>query len=372
MDCPRCGVPNLPGLPSCVDCGQDLQARPQAPARFVPEVAVANPLREQRARPQRPRPGLVASGLEHVGRLRHLPWQAFAQGSVGVVTGSVPGLLPVLRREWGAAALQLGLFLGAVAAVLLLGGGLLGLASHSWVVACGWSFSPASECQRRMNVPQPFRTVTAFWLVLPPTLILALALPIALAPLVDPVFHYGMAQSLLPPGDYVVDDDAMDTLVVGELVLLDRSDVAEREQRFRQLVGGEDEPWSEDRVGQGLARYREWLAQFAVFPVVVVALEGQRLGWRAGALTVDGVPSDATPVHTWPLEPLASDLRDVDVPLEQVAVWDWVPFPEGQQLHVVLVPRERLLGRITKRGQGQDEPERVPWPPADPQVLEVL
>lgn len=370
MDCPRCAAPNLPGLPTCVDCGQDLHAQPLAPRSYVPEVAPTNPLRERRPRSSPP-PGVVASGLEHVGRLRQLPWQAFIEGLRGMGTGVVPGLLPALRGDRRGAALQLGLVVGAVVVALSLGGGLEGLARYGWLVACAWSFSPASECQRRMNVPQPARAMVAFWLVLPATLVVALLLPILVRGEIEPVFHYGMGQSLLPAGQYIIDDTALETLMIGELVLLEREDSAAREARFLQLVRASEEPWSEERAQAGLRAYRQQLEQFVVFPVVVVALEGQLLRVSSDGFTVDDVPSDVLPVHTWPREPLAQDLRGAVVPPGQVAVWDWIPVPSSQSLHVNLVPRDRLVGRLTRPIDGQADREPVPWPPTDPEILEV-
>jgi hypothetical protein len=364
----------MPGLPSCVDCGQDLGALVEEPTAYVPRVQAANPLREKRARPERKPPPIVASGLEHVGRVRHLPWQAFFEGVVGLVMGAIPGLQPARRREWRAAGLQLGLFWGAVVAAVLLGGGWAGLGSFSWLVAMGWSVSPASECKRRMNVPEPYRTSAALWLTLAPTVALALGLPWLVRGPPDPVFHYGMPGSLLSSGSYNIVSEDLEEIAVGELLLLERSDVEARLARVEELIALDDvarlasnpgaEPTrAEDRHRWAL-RTRDNLTDYEVFPVVVLALEDQLLDWKEGELWVDGAPSEAVPVHTWMRRPLASDHQATRVPVGQIAVWDWIPYPADSVLHVNFVPRELLMGRLWRRGRYTGELEPLPWPPS--------
>jgi hypothetical protein len=364
-------VPNLPGLPLCVDCGLDLNAEPEAPASFVPTAAVANPLREKRARPRRPRPPIVASGFEHVGRVRQLPWQAFGQGVLGLITGAVPGLMPATRREWRVAGIEAGLFLAALLFALVVGGVPEGLARFSWLVALCWSIAPASECQRRMNVPQPFRFMTAFWLVMGPVVVITLALPALVRGSPAPLFRYSMTQSLLVSGSYRIDDDDLESLRSEELVLLDRGDHEARREAFeaRMVRAGLASPTRRSQLG---ARYMDTLLEFEVFPVVIVALEGQELGWADERLTVSGVPSQAVPVHVWTREPLAAELLGSAVPAEHVAVWDWIPHPSERSLHVSIVHRDLLMGRLTQRSRGADSFEPVPWPPADLDVEDYL
>ena len=371
MDCPRCGVPNLPGLPLCVDCGQDLEAEPEIPACYVPTADVANPLRERRARPRREPPAVLASGLEHVGRVRQLPWQAFGHGVLGLITGAVPGLMPATRREWRVAGIEAGLFGAGLLFALAVGGVPQGLARFAWVVALCWSYAPASECQRRMNVPQPYRFMTAFWLVLGPVVVITLMLPTLVRGSPAPMFRYGMPQSLLLSGSYRVDDDDLDELQPGELVLLDRSDLEPRRERFEeQLVrAGVVSP---TRRSQALARYTDALLEFEVFPVVVVAVAGQELGWVDEGLTVAGAPSMAVPVHVWPREPLDGRVVGVEVPAEHVAVWDWIPYPTGESLHVSIVHHDMLMGHLTQLPRGAEDWERVAWPPGELDVEDYL
>jgi hypothetical protein len=237
VDCPRCGVPNLPGLVRCVDCDQPMHREPPPPPRWVPPVKPTNPLRVRRPPPERPR---------RLPRLR----------------------LPRIPVAWlGAASVLLGLL-----AVSLLSRGLR-----------------------------------------------------------DPVFRFAMAESRLDGGRYRIDDAAMDTLAVGELVLLERPD--------------------------------------EVQPTVVVALEGQLLAQGGDALLVDGRPSVAEPVLPWPRQPLPEEWWARPVPPEHVAVWDWRA--EGCQRcqSLAIVPLEDLMGRITRRFEdGSYAP--VPWPPGGPDEQE--
>lgn len=324
--------------------------------------------------PPKREPGLAATGLEHVGRLRHLPWQALGQGLRGLWAGAIPGLAPLRRGDRQAAWWQLGVFLVPLG-LALLSGGLAGLGRLSWLVACGWSFSPASECKRRMNVPEPHRTLASLWLSLPAAVAVALFLPILVQGGSDTVFRYAMGQdSLLRGGSYTVVDQAMDTLRPGELVLIERGDVEARLEVLRRWIGLDGlggEPASAAAVQASLSAYRRNLGQFVVFPVVVVALEEQRLGWGPGGLTVDGVESDAVPVHRWEQQPLAPDLVGARIPPGEVAVWDWIPWPGRESLHVVLVPRADILGRLEHQPPGAREPQLVTWPPV-PQPEEII
>jgi hypothetical protein len=351
-------------MPLCVDCGQDLAAEPEDPVSFVPRIEVANPLRERRARPPRRPPAVLTSGCEHVGRLRQLPWQAFRGGALGVVKGSIPGLMPGLRREWRTAGIELGLFLAGVGLALALGGVPEGLARLAWLVVLGWSYAPASECQRCMNVPQPYRAITAFWMVLGPVVVLSVALPVLVRGTPDPLFHYGMGGSLLGSGSYHIDDDALDTLRPGELVLLDRGDVQARldELEARLVAGGMVSPERRRQVGE---RVRYNLEEFEVFPVVIVAVQGQELGWEDGELTVAGQRSLAVPAHTYQREVLDDALLGSEVPPEHLAVWDWIPYPRADSLVVRVVPRAQVMGRITHQPEGSGDFVPVAWPPGD-------
>jgi hypothetical protein len=233
MDCPRCGVPNLPGLTRCVDCAQPMEQELAVPPRWVPPVQAANPLRVRRPRPPR-----------------------------------------------------------------------------SWRLP-------------RLRAPR----IPVAWLVLASAMLGLLALALLGRGLRDPLLRFGMAESRLAAGTYRVDDDALETLAVGELVLLARE--------------GE------------------------VQPTVVVALEGQRLDQGEGSLLVDGLPSEAEPVLPWDRQPLAEDWEGVAVPTGQVAVWDWAARGCQRCLGLAVVPRDSLMGRISQR---RDEGGFVPvaWPPPGP------
>ncbi len=387
MDCPRCGAPNLPGLPACVDCvdcGQDMDAEPEVPQALVPDVCVANPLREKRAKPPRD-PLIHVHGFRpfaHVGRMRHLPWHAFIEGMFGVVRGTIPGLMPALRRERRAAGIQLAAFFVPIA-VLLLGGGVDALGSSGFLVAAGWSLSPFQEARRSMDTPEPHRALVAFWLTLGPVALFTFGLAAAIGQLQPPVFFFTGNGSVLPGRRFEVERAELETLQAGELVVFERSDVEHRVTRLGALLGagvlvaaGEvAQPPAAESVHRYLDRYRRSLDSYDAFASPVVAVEGQLLQHGQAVLLVDGAPSTAVPITSWSRWPLGLDLRDNVVPPGHVAVWDWIPYPDDTTLHISLVPADLVVGRITHRVREGLSTVPLRWPedadlaPEDP--LEV-
>jgi len=268
MECPRCSVPNLPGLALCVDCGQDLHAEPQGPTSYVPTVTAANPLDERRPRPPR----------------------------------------------------------------------------------------------SRLRLPRLPRGIPVGWLVTAAAVLGALSLAMVLRGVADPVFSYGMEDSLLPTGRYTVDDGDLASLQPGELVLLERDDLEPRVAHMHELLAAEGVD-DEALVEEALYPLRGNLQSFGVFPVVVVALEGQRLDWSDTGLRVDGEPCAVTPPQPWPRARPLITVLDRGVPPQHVAVWDWVPYPEDWVLHLLVVPRAQIMGRLTQPDGGDGEQVPVPWPP---------
>ena len=102
MRCPRCQQDNLPGLPACMACGQDLAAPLVRPASTVPQVEVANPLAPARrpSAPPRRAPGLAPPGLRVLGGMLH-----------AAAWGLVPGLGALQRRDRRLAAVLVGALL---------------------------------------------------------------------------------------------------------------------------------------------------------------------------------------------------------------------------------------------------------------------
>ncbi|MFH1465729.1 MAG: hypothetical protein ABIO70_15185 [Pseudomonadota bacterium] len=338
MDCPRCGAPNLPGLPLCVDCGQDLNAAPEVPESLVPRAAVANPLAERRPKPERPPLRRRVAAFAHVGRLRHLPLEAFGAALVGMARGCIPGLMPALRRDRRGAAIQLGAFLLPLAVLLLLGGR-QALGQYSFLVAFGWCLSPVSEARRAMDTPEPYRSSAACLLGIGPALFFGLALRFLVQPIPPMAFQFNMEGSLLPASAFHVVPLHREPLRRGMLVAFDRADVADRLAWLQAHA--------EDGGHGALTTYEHHLGSYRFFASPVVALPGDLLDADGDAVRVDSSVSDAVPITSWARAPLASELHGQPVPAGMVAVWDWVPYPADHTLHLLLVPEERVLGVLT-------------------------
>jgi len=200
------------------------------------------------------------------------------------------------------------------------------------------------------------------WLGAASLLLAALSLAWFVRGLAAPVFHYGMGDSLLPDGSYRVERGALDTLRPGELVLLERDDPEALLAHGALLLSlrGVDDPQTLLAVQRRIRHDQE---TFAVFPVVVVALEEQRLSEGPDGLLVDGEPSEALPPHTWPTQPPLPTLLDAAIPERHVAVWDRLPYPDDPSLHLRVVPRHQIMGRLSQRSEDDDAFALVSWPP---------
>lgn len=351
MDCPRCGAPNLPGLPTCVDCGQDLAAEHEVPENLVPQVEVANPLAERRPKPPRPPLRRRLSAFAHVGRVRHLPWEAFGAGVVGLLKGVVPGLMPARRREWRVAAVQVAAVLAPIS-FLLLYGGREAVATYSFLVAFGWSLSPVREAHRAMDTPEPYRSSAAWLLGLGAAALFAVGVRLLLAPIPPMTFQFTVGGSLLPSASCRV-VPLSEPPRTGMLVAFDRADIEERLAWLDANLEG----------GDGTAgAYEGYLRVYPFFASPVVALPGEVLSAGRGGVRVDGVMSTAQPITSWPRETLATGLEGTTVPEGMVAVWDWIPYPTAHSLHLTLVPEDRVLGAVAGCYVGEEGWTPLRWP----------
>jgi len=270
----------------------------------------------------------------------------------------VPGLLPALRGERRNACIQLAAVLVPVA-LLLLAGGVPALGRWGFLVVFGWSLSPFQEAQRSMDTPEPFRTGAAWLFCLGPALLLSLGLHRALAPPPALTFAFTVSGSVLPGTHFTVERET-GPLAHGSLVAFQRDEVRERLSILAALIAADGA--GEAGPHPALQRYEGYLRTFAFFASPVVALEGELLTPEGAGLRVDGVPSTALPIAAWPRAPLAQALAGARVPADHLLVWDWVPYPQDHALHLTLIPREAVLGRITQALLQGSPPVEIAWP----------
>ena len=50
------------------------------------------------------------------------------------------------------------------------------------------------------------------------------------------------------------------------------------------------------------------------------------------------------------------------LPADHLLVWDRVPYPQDHALHLTLIPREAVLGRITQALLQGSPPVEIAWP----------